>query len=108
MAAPTPGTSPGPRGKLVDVDGRRLRLTNLDKVMYPDTGTTKGEVIDYYSRVAPAMLPHLRGRPVTRIRWPDGTGGERFFAKDPFVADFLGWQFFLSDEPRHRLLGNAD
>ena len=82
MAAPAPGTSPGPRGELVDVDGRRLRLTNLDKVMYPDTGTTKGEVIDYYSRVASAMLPHLRGRPVTRIRWPDGTGGERFFAKD--------------------------
>ncbi|WP_282836837.1 ATP-dependent DNA ligase [Microbacterium flavum] len=77
MAAP--GT--GPRGDLVDVDGRRLRLTNLDKVMYPDTGTTKGEVIDYYSRVAPALLPHVRGRPVTRIRWPDGTGGERFFAK---------------------------
>ncbi len=82
MAAPAPGTSPGSRGELVDVDGRRLRLTNLDKVMYPGTGTTKGEVIDYYSRVASAMLPHLRGRPVTRIRWPDGTGGERFFAKD--------------------------
>ncbi|MBN9176047.1 MAG: ATP-dependent DNA ligase [Microbacterium sp.] len=78
MAAP----ATGPRGDLVDVDGKRLRLTNLDKVMYPATGTTKGEVIDYYSRIAPAMLPHLRGRPVTRIRWPDGTGGERFFAKD--------------------------
>ena len=59
------------RGQLVEIDGRRLRLTNLDKVLYPATGTTKGEVIDYYSRIAPAMLPHLRGRPVTRLRWPE-------------------------------------
>lgn len=65
----------------VVVDGRRLRLTNLDKVMYPETGTTKGEVIDYLTRIAPAMLPHLAGRPVTRIRWPDGTGVGSFFAK---------------------------
>ncbi|WP_431801191.1 ATP-dependent DNA ligase [Microbacterium sp. bgisy203] len=70
------------RGQLVEIDGRRLRLTNLDKVLYPTSGTTKGEVIDYYARVAHVMLPHLRGRPVTRIRWPDGTGGDRFFAKD--------------------------
>ncbi|MDT3344154.1 ATP-dependent DNA ligase [Microbacterium aquilitoris] len=65
----------------VVVDGRRLRLTNLEKVMYPETGTTKGEVIDYLTRIAPAMLPHLDGRPVTRIRWPDGTGEGSFFAK---------------------------
>ncbi|WP_060915152.1 ATP-dependent DNA ligase [Microbacterium oleivorans] len=65
----------------VRIDGRRLRLTNLDKVMYPATGTTKGEVIDYLTRIAPAMLPHLDGRPVTRIRWPDGTGEGSFFAK---------------------------
>ncbi|GAB2702744.1 bifunctional non-homologous end joining protein LigD [Microbacterium marinum] len=65
----------------VVVDGRRLRLTNLDKVMYPETGTTKGEVIDYLTRVAPVMLPHLDGRPITRIRWPDGTGEGSFFAK---------------------------
>jgi len=70
------------RGQLVDVDGRQLRLTNLDKVLYPAAGTTKGEVIDYYSRVAAVMLPHLRGRPVTRLRWPEGTGHEPFFAKD--------------------------
>ncbi|PZU49594.1 MAG: ATP-dependent DNA ligase [Microbacterium sp.] len=69
-------------GQIVDVDGRRLRLSNLDKVLYPATGTTKGEVIDYYSRIAPAMLPHLRGRPVTRIRWPEGTDHDAFFAKD--------------------------
>lgn len=68
------------------IDGRRLRLSNLDKVLYPETGTTKGEVIDYYSRIAPRLLPHVRARPVTRKRWPDGVGteaepGEPFFAK---------------------------
>lgn len=70
------------RGQLVDVDGRRLRLSHLDKVMYPETGTTKGEVIDYYTRIAPVMLPHLRGRPVTRLRWPEGVADPPFFAKD--------------------------
>jgi bifunctional non-homologous end joining protein LigD len=71
----------------VRIDGRRLRITNLDKVLYPETGTTKGEVIDYYSRIAPALIPHAIGRPVTRKRWPDGVGtadepGMTFFAKD--------------------------
>ncbi|MFC7925462.1 ATP-dependent DNA ligase [Microbacterium laevaniformans] len=68
--------------QVVDVGGRRLRLSNLDKVLYPDTGTTKAEAIDYYSRIAPVMLPHLAGRPVTRLRWPEGTGEAPFFAKD--------------------------
>ncbi|KXZ57721.1 MAG: ATP-dependent DNA ligase [Microbacterium sp. 69-7] len=68
--------------QVVDVGGRRLRLSNLDKVLYPATGTTKAEVIDYYSRIAPVMLPHLAGRPVTRLRWPEGTGEPPFFAKD--------------------------
>jgi bifunctional non-homologous end joining protein LigD len=63
------------------VDGKRLRLTNLDKVLYPATGLTKGGVIDYYSRVAPTMLPYLRDRPVTMVRLPDGIDGERFFEK---------------------------
>ena len=72
---------------LVDVDGRRLRLTNLDKMLYPETGTTKVEVIHYYATIAPALLPHLAERPVTRKRWPDGVGSaeapvEAFFAKD--------------------------
>ncbi len=58
----------------VTVGGRRLKLTNLDKVLFPETGTTKAEVIEYLQSVAPAMLPHLRGRPVTRKRWPDGPG----------------------------------
>ncbi len=73
--------------QLVRIGGRRLRLTNLDKVLYPATGTTKGEVIDYYTRIAPLLLPHVVGRPVTRKRWPDGVGtaqepGMFFFAKD--------------------------
>lgn len=72
---------------LVRIGGRRLRLTNLDKVLYPGTGTTKGEVIDYYTRIAPLLIPHVVGRPVTRKRWPDGVGtaddpGMVFFAKD--------------------------
>ncbi|QTX03573.1 ATP-dependent DNA ligase [Agromyces archimandritae] len=62
----------GPR--LVDVDGRHLRLTNLDKVMYPETGTTKGEVISYYAEIAAVMLPHVAGRPVTQKRWVHGVG----------------------------------
>jgi bifunctional non-homologous end joining protein LigD len=64
------------------VDGRRLQLSNLDKVMYPATETTKGEVLNYYARVAKLLLPHLAGRPVTRIRWPHGTAGPSFFEKN--------------------------
>ncbi|MGH3413230.1 MAG: non-homologous end-joining DNA ligase [Marmoricola sp.] len=66
----------------VDVEGRTLTLVNLEKVMYPRTGTTKAEVLDYYARIAPVLLPHLAGRAVTRIRWPHGTGGDRFFEKN--------------------------
>ncbi|MBN9196849.1 MAG: non-homologous end-joining DNA ligase, partial [Microbacterium sp.] len=68
--------------QLVRIGGRRLRLTNLEKVLYPETGTTKGEVIDYYTRIAPLLIPHVAGRPVTRKRWPEGVDGEPFFAKD--------------------------
>jgi len=73
--------------QLVRIGGRRLRLTNLQKVLYPATGTTKGEVIDYYTRIADLLIPHVIGRPVTRKRWPDGVGtdddpGMVFFAKD--------------------------
>jgi bifunctional non-homologous end joining protein LigD len=66
---------------VVDVDGRRLKVTNLDKVLYPATGFTKGQVVDYYVRIAPTMLPHLQDRPVTMVRLPDGVTGERFFEK---------------------------
>ena len=66
----------------VDVEGRTLTLSNLDKVLYPSTGTTKGEVIDYYARIAPVMLPHLAHRCVTRVRWPHGVAGSSFFEKN--------------------------
>lgn len=66
----------------VDVEGRTLSISNLDKVLYPDTGTTKGEVLNYYARVAPVLLPHLADRAVTRIRWPHGVAGESFFEKN--------------------------
>ncbi|UNX53795.1 ATP-dependent DNA ligase [Georgenia sp. TF02-10] len=71
----------------VAVDGRRLRLTNLDKVLYPVTGTTKADVVRYYAEIAPTMLPYCAGRPATRKRWPDGVGtaaepGQVFFIKN--------------------------
>jgi bifunctional non-homologous end joining protein LigD len=67
---------------LVDVDGRTLKISNLGKVMYPTTGTTKGEVLNYYARVSGVLLPHLAHRAVTRIRWPHGTGDMQFFEKN--------------------------
>ena len=67
---------------LVDVEGKRLSLSNLDKVLYPVTGFTKGQVIDYYARIAPALLPHLAGRPVTMKRYPDGVDSEYFYEKN--------------------------
>jgi bifunctional non-homologous end joining protein LigD len=65
----------------VEVEGRRLKLSNLDKVFYPAVGFTKGQVIDYYRRVAPALLPHLRDRPLTLKRYPDGVEGQFFYEK---------------------------
>jgi bifunctional non-homologous end joining protein LigD len=66
----------------VSVDGKQLKLSNLDKVFYPETGFTKGQVIDYYTRVAPALLPHLRGRPLTMKRYPNGVEGKFFYEKE--------------------------
>jgi bifunctional non-homologous end joining protein LigD len=65
----------------VQVDGRRMSLSNLDKVMYPAGGFTKGEVVDYYTRIAPVLLPHLRERPLTLKRYPDGVDGKFFYEK---------------------------
>jgi bifunctional non-homologous end joining protein LigD len=65
----------------VDVDGRTLSLSNLDKVLYPHAGFTKAEVIDYYHRIAPAMLPHLAGRALTLRRFPNGVDKPGFFEK---------------------------
>jgi len=65
----------------VEVEGRRLNLSNLDKVLYPETGTTKAEVIDYYARIAPTMVPHLEDRGVTLRRFPNGVDAGSFFEK---------------------------
>jgi bifunctional non-homologous end joining protein LigD len=66
----------------VDVEGRTLTISNLHKVLYPRTGTTKGEVLSYYAQIAPTMLPHLKDRCVTRIRWPHGVQDKSFFEKN--------------------------
>lgn len=73
----------------VEVDGRELRLTNLDKVLYPEPGFTKGEMVDYYAKVAPAIVPHLSGRAVTLRRFPEG-------------VDDLDSAFFEKRCPKHR------
>ena len=65
----------------VDVQGHRLSLSNLDKVLYPAVGFTKGQVIDYYTRIAPFVLPHLRDRPLTLKRYPNGVEGGHFYEK---------------------------
>ena len=75
--------------QVVEVDGRELKLTNLDKVLYPETGFTKGEMVDYYAKVAPTMVPHLSGRAVTLRRFPEG-------------VDDLDSAFFEKRCPKHR------
>ncbi|GGJ96102.1 hypothetical protein GCM10010123_27560 [Pilimelia anulata] len=70
----------------VRVEDRELELSNLDKVLYPATGFTKGEVIHYYTAVAPVLLPHLRDRALTRIRYPDGVDANSFFEKNAPAA----------------------
>jgi bifunctional non-homologous end joining protein LigD len=72
-----------PEERVVEIEGRELKLTNLDKVLYPKAGFTKAEVIDYYARIAPAMLPHLSGRAVTLRRFPEGVdeSEKAFFEK---------------------------
>jgi bifunctional non-homologous end joining protein LigD len=65
----------------IQVDGRDLTLTNLAKVLYSADGFTKAEVLDYYQRISPVLLPHVAGRPMTLKRYPDGVDGESFFAK---------------------------
>ncbi|MFY9845612.1 MAG: non-homologous end-joining DNA ligase [Terriglobales bacterium] len=72
MSAPT----------IVEVENRKLKLTNLDKVLYPATGFTKGQVVDYYARIAPVLVPHLAGRPLTMKRYPGGVNDEFFFEKN--------------------------
>lgn len=67
---------------VVDIEGKHLTLTNLDKVLYPATGFSKGQVIDYYARIAPVLLPHLKDKPLTMKRYPGGVNEEFFFEKN--------------------------
>jgi len=67
---------------IAEVEGRRLALSNLEKVIHPATGFTKGELLHYYATTAPALLPHLHDRPVSFLRYPDGPDGQVFFAKN--------------------------
>ncbi|MFY9560632.1 MAG: non-homologous end-joining DNA ligase [Terriglobales bacterium] len=71
-----------PTPTIVEVEGRKLKLSNLEKVLYPATGFTKGQVIDYYVRIAPVLVPHLAGRPLTMKRYPEGVDHEYFFEKN--------------------------
>ena len=73
---------PGKRSATIDVEGRRIALSNLDKVLYPGNAFTKGQVIDYYVRVSRFILPHLKDRPITFVRYPDGVRGDFFFEKN--------------------------
>jgi bifunctional non-homologous end joining protein LigD len=78
------GPTPVPKGEQkgsFQIDGHELKLSNLQKVMYPETGFTKGEIIDYYIRIAPILLPHLKDKPLTLKRYPNGVDGEFFYEK---------------------------
>ncbi|MEU1478596.1 non-homologous end-joining DNA ligase [Streptomyces sp. NPDC005760] len=76
---------------ITEVEGRRLALSNLEKVLYPATGFTKGELLHYYATTAEVLLPHLRDRPVSFLRYPDGPDGQVFFAKNvpPGTPDWV-------------------
>ncbi len=69
----------------VDIQGKHLKLTNLEKVLYPAAGFTKGQVIDYYARIAPVLVPHLAGRPLTLKRYPNGVDKQFFFEKNATI-----------------------
>ena len=67
---------------IIEVEGRQIKLSNFNKVLYPEVGFTKGQVIDYYVRIAPVLLPHLSGRPLTLKRYPEGVNGMHFYEKN--------------------------
>jgi bifunctional non-homologous end joining protein LigD len=70
-----------PAASALEVDGRRVRLTNLRRVLYPEAGFTKADVLEYYARIAPTLLPHLQGRAMTLKRYPAGVAGPHFYDK---------------------------
>ncbi|MDP1805143.1 MAG: non-homologous end-joining DNA ligase, partial [Acidimicrobiales bacterium] len=89
--------SPASTSVEVEVGGRQLKLSNFDKVLYPEAGFTKGQVIDYYTRIAPALLPHLHQRALTLKRYPNGVDGQFFYEKNcpkhrpPWVETLSVW-----------------
>jgi bifunctional non-homologous end joining protein LigD len=89
--------SPSSTSVEVEVGGRQLKLSNFDKVLYPEAGFTKGQVIDYYTRIAPALLPHLHQRALTLKRYPNGVDGQFFYEKNcpkhrpPWVQTVSVW-----------------
>jgi bifunctional non-homologous end joining protein LigD len=96
---------------VVDIAGRQLKLSNLDKVLYPASGFTKGQVIDYYARIAPVLVPHLAGRPLTLKRYPNGVDREYFFEKNatPHRPDWVQTAPIWSEHNRrniHYILAN--
>ena len=93
----------------VEIGGRSLSVSNLDKVLYPDTGFTKAAVIDYYVRISEAILPHLAGRPLTMIRFPDGVEGNSFFEKrcPDHRPDWLG-TVRLGRDGREKVVDHCD
>jgi bifunctional non-homologous end joining protein LigD len=90
------------RAAEIEVQGRTLKLTNREKIMYPRSGFTKGELIDYYAAVAPVLLPHLAGRPLTLKRYPDGVEGEYFYEKrcPPHRPDWVQTAAIASERGR--------
>ncbi|MCI0607204.1 non-homologous end-joining DNA ligase [bacterium] len=97
-------------GKL-EIAGRTISVSNLDKVMYPETGFTKGEVIDYYIKISPALLPHLKNRPLTMKRYPDGIHGNFFYEKNApsHTPNWIKTTYFgrnTGNEPNRHILVN--
>ncbi|ARP72299.1 ATP-dependent DNA ligase [Streptomyces pluripotens] len=90
---------------ITEVEGRRIALSNLEKVLYPETGFTKAELLHYYATTATALLPHLRDRAVSFLRYPDGPEGQRFFTKNvpPGTPEWV----MTAEVPRSSLEGPA-
>ncbi len=94
----------------VEVEGRQLKLSNIDKVLYPEAGFTKGHVIDYYTRVAPALTRHLHRRPLTLKRYPNGVDGKFFYEKNcpshrpPWVETVAIWSPHNNDHVNYCLI----
>ncbi len=90
---------------VIEVEGRPIKISNLDKVLYPKDGFTKGQVMDYYARVAPVLLPHLAGRPLTLKRYPEGVEGFYFYEKNcpPYRPEWMKTAKIWS-EGNHRFM----